>query len=100
MNTLRVRLPPLADLGAESGLDFEIIDGERRVLQRGIAVPGALPRIARVELVIAAPDVIMIDAALPRLSGARLRAALPKATSCVCSTSAAPVSPARCWMPA
>ena len=77
MNTLRVRMPPLADLGAESGLDFEIIDGERRVLQRGIAVPGALPRIARVELVIAAPDVIMIDAALPRLSGARLRAALP-----------------------
>jgi general secretion pathway protein L len=77
VNTLRVRLPPLAELGAESGLDFEIIDNDRRVLERGIAVPGALPRIARVELVIAAPDVIMIDAALPRLSGARLRAALP-----------------------
>jgi general secretion pathway protein L len=77
VNTLRVRLPPLAELGAESGLDFEIIDGERRVLERGTAVPGALPRVARVELVISAPDVIMIDAALPRLSGARLRAALP-----------------------
>jgi general secretion pathway protein L len=47
------------------------------VLERGIAVPGALPRLARTELVIAAPDALLLDAALPRLSGARLRAALP-----------------------
>jgi general secretion pathway protein L len=77
VKSLRVRLPPLGELGADSALDFEIIDGERRVLERGIAVPGALPRLARTELVIAAPDVLMLDAALPRLSGARLRAALP-----------------------
>jgi len=77
VNTLRVRLCPLGELGADSALDFEIIDGERRVLERGIAVPGALPRLARVELVIAAPDALLLDAAVPRLSGARLRAALP-----------------------
>ena len=77
MKTLRVRLCPLAELGADSALDFEIIDRERRVLERGIAVPGALPRLARTELVIAAPDTLLLDAALPRLSGARLRAALP-----------------------
>jgi general secretion pathway protein L len=77
VNTLRVRLCPLGELDADSALDFEIIDGERRVLERGIAVPGALPRLARAEFVIAAPDVLLIDAALPRLSGARLRAALP-----------------------
>ena len=77
MKTLRVRLPPLGELDADSALDFEIIDGERRVLERGIAVPGALPRLARAELVIAAPDALLLDAALPRLSGARLRAALP-----------------------
>lgn len=77
MKTLRVRLCPLAELGAESALDFEIIDGERRVLERGTAVPGALPRLARTEFVIAAPDVLLLDAAVPRLSGARLRAALP-----------------------
>ncbi|MGH8635036.1 MAG: type II secretion system protein GspL [Burkholderiales bacterium] len=77
MNALRVRLPPLGELGADSALDFEIIDGERRVLERGIAVLGALPRLARAELVIAAPDALLLDAALPRLSGARLRAALP-----------------------
>lgn len=77
MNRLRVRLAPLAELGADSALDFEIIDGERRVLERGIAVPAALPRIARTELVIAAPDVLLLDVVLPRLSGARLRAALP-----------------------
>jgi general secretion pathway protein L len=77
VKTLRVRLCPLGELGADSALDFEIIDGERRVLERGVAVPGALPRLARAELVIAAPDALLLDAALPRLSGARLRAALP-----------------------
>jgi general secretion pathway protein L len=77
MKTLRVRLCPLGELGADSALDFEIIDGERRVLERGIAVPGALPRLARTELVIAAPDALLLDTALPRISGARLRAALP-----------------------
>ena len=77
MKTLRVRLCPLGELGADSALDFEIIDGERRVLERGIAVPGALPRLARAELVIAAPDALLFDTALPRLSGGRLRAALP-----------------------
>jgi general secretion pathway protein L len=77
VKTLRVRLCPLGELDADSALDFEIIDGEHRVLERGIAVPGALPRLARAEFVIAAPDALLIDAALPRLSGARLRAALP-----------------------
>jgi general secretion pathway protein L len=77
VNALRVRLCPLAELGADSALDFEVIDGERRVLERGTAVLAALPRLARVELVIAAPDVLLLDVALPRLSGARLRAALP-----------------------
>jgi len=77
VKTLRVRLCPLGELGADSALDFEIIDGERRVLEHGIAVPGALPRLTHTELVIAAPDVLLLDATLPRLSGARLRAALP-----------------------
>ena len=77
LNALRLRLPPLAELGADSAIEFEVIDGDRRVLERGIAVPAALPRLARVELVVAAPDVLLLDVALPRLSGARLRAALP-----------------------
>lgn len=77
MKTLRVRLCPLGELGADSALEYEIIDGERRVLERGIAPPGALPRLGRAALVIAAPDTLLLDAALPRLSGARLRVALP-----------------------
>jgi general secretion pathway protein L len=77
MKTLRVRLCPLAELGAEAALEYEVLDSERRVQERGTAVPAALPRLARTELVIAAPDVLLLDAALPRLSGARLRAALP-----------------------
>jgi general secretion pathway protein L len=77
VKTLRVRLCLLAELGADSTLDFEILDAKRTVLQRGTAVPGALPRLPRSELVIAAPDVLLIEAPLPPLSGARLRAALP-----------------------
>jgi general secretion pathway protein L len=77
VNTLRVRLPPLAELRADSPLEFEVLDGERRVARRGAAVPAALPRVARTEIVIAAPDALLLDAALPRLAGARLRAALP-----------------------
>lgn len=77
MRTLRVHLCPLAELRAESPLEFDLLDRDRRIVERGTAVPAGLPRLPRVELVIAASDVLLIDAALPRLSGARLRAALP-----------------------
>jgi general secretion pathway protein L len=76
MKTLRVRLCPLAELGADTPLDYDVLDERRRVAKTDRAVPGALPRLPRTELVIAAPDVLLVDAALPPLSGARLRAAL------------------------
>ena len=76
MKTLRLRLCPLAELGAETALDYDLLDEKRRVAKSDRAVPGALPRLPRTELVIAAPDVLVIEAALPPLSGARLRAAL------------------------
>lgn len=77
MKTLRLQLCPLAELGADSTLEFEVLDENRAVRERGRAVPGGLPRLSRLELVIAAPDVLLIAAALPPLSGSRLRAALP-----------------------
>ena len=77
MSTLRVFLCPLAELGAQSPLDFELLDRRRRILRRGQAVPGSLPKAGRCELVLAAPDVLLVDTVLPKLSGARLRAALP-----------------------
>ncbi len=77
MKTLRLYLCPLADLGAEAALDFEVLDEKRTILQRGQATLADVPRLSRVELVIAAPDVLLVEAALPPLSGARLRAALP-----------------------
>jgi general secretion pathway protein L len=79
LKTLRVHLGPLAELGADTLLEFEVLDAARRVLKRDAAVPGSLPRLPRTELVVAAPDVLLLDATLPRLSGARLRAALPAA---------------------
>ena len=76
MKTLRVHLCPLAELGAETALDYDLLDERRRVVKSDRAVPGALPRLPRTELVVAASDVLLIEAALPPLSGARLRAAL------------------------
>jgi general secretion pathway protein L len=77
VKTLRLFLCPLADLGAESTLEFQVLDDKRTILERGRAVPGALPRLPRTELVVAAADVLLVETALPPLSGARLRAALP-----------------------
>ena len=77
MKTLRLRLCPLADLGAESLLDFEVLDDERVIVHRGRAVLAEIPKQGRVELVVAAPDVLLVEAVLPALSGSRLRAALP-----------------------
>ena len=77
MKTLRLRLCPLADLGAESLLDFEVLDEHRVIVQRGRAVIADLPRHGRVELIVAAPDVLLVETTLPALSGSRLRAALP-----------------------
>ncbi|HJV10556.1 MAG TPA: type II secretion system protein GspL, partial [Burkholderiales bacterium] len=74
--TLRVRLAPLAELGADSTLDYAVLDANRTVLERGSAVAAALPRLPRTELVVAASDVLLVEASVPPLSGARLRAAL------------------------
>ncbi|HXV07753.1 MAG TPA: type II secretion system protein GspL [Burkholderiales bacterium] len=77
MTTLRVFLCPLAELGAQSVLAYELLDRRRRIMRRGQAVPALLPKTGRCELVLAAPDVLLVDAALPKMRGARLRAALP-----------------------
>jgi general secretion pathway protein L len=77
LSTLRLQLCPLAELGPESALDYEVLDERRMVMRRARAVLAELPRLARTEIVIAAPDVLLIDAALPPLTGSRLRAALP-----------------------
>ena len=68
---------PLAELAGETALDYEVLDETRAIARRGRAVLAELPRLPRTELVIAAPDVLLIEVSLPPLSGARLRAALP-----------------------
>jgi general secretion pathway protein L len=78
LRTLRIHLCPLAELAAASELKYELLDARRRVGERGRAVPAGLPKGKgmRTELVLAAPDVLLLDVQLPRLSGERLRAAL------------------------
>jgi general secretion pathway protein L len=77
VKTLRLHLCPLAELSGESTLEFEVLDETRAIARRGHAVLAELPRLPRTELVIAAPDVLLVETPLPPLSGARLRAALP-----------------------
>src|SRR5207248_3193367 len=77
LRTLRLYLCALAELGADSTLDYEVLDAERAIVRRARAVLAELPRLPRTELVIAAPDVLLVEASLPPLTGARLRAALP-----------------------
>jgi general secretion pathway protein L len=74
---LRVHLCPLAELAAESALGFEVLDAKRAIVERGTAVPAALPALPRTELVLDPGDVLLLESVLPRIAGARLRAALP-----------------------
>lgn len=75
--TLCVHLPRLATFVADSVLHFEVIDGQRRITQRGDAVLAALPRADRCELVLHSFDVLLVPARLPKLGGAKLGTALP-----------------------
>lgn len=75
--TLRVWLPRLTDLRADSVLAYEGMDARRRILDRGEGVLAALPRGRDCELVLHAFDVSLLDIGPPRLSAARLAAALP-----------------------
>ena len=74
---LRVWLPPLAELRAESTLAFDVLDTQRHVRNRGETVIAGLPHGIDCELVLHATDVALLDVRLPKLSGARLAGALP-----------------------
>ena len=74
---LRVWLPLLAELSADTPLAFEILDARRNVRSRGEAVIAGLPKGLDCELVLHALDVALLGVRLPKLSGARLAGALP-----------------------
>jgi general secretion pathway protein L len=73
---LRAWLPPLAELRPDTVLSFEVLDGQRRVRNRGEAVAAALPRGADCELVLDALDVLLVQVRLPKLSAGRMAGAL------------------------
>lgn len=74
---LRIHLPRLTALRADSVLPFELLDAQRRVQHRGAAVLAALPGDAPCELVLHPFDVLLLPVRLPKLAGAKLGAALP-----------------------
>jgi general secretion pathway protein L len=74
---VRVWLPPVAELQADSLLEYEVLDAKRRVRNRGTAVLAALPKGMDCELVLDGADVVLLDVQLPKLSGAKLARALP-----------------------
>lgn len=75
--TTRVWLPRLAELRADSLLAFEALDGRRRIVRRGEAVLAGLPADGECELVLHPFDAVLLDVKVPKLTGARLGAALP-----------------------
>ncbi len=74
---LRLWLPPLAELRAEAPIEFEVIDAQRRVRDRGRAVLSALPKAMDCELVLDALDAVLLEVKPPKLSRAKLAKALP-----------------------
>lgn len=74
---LRLWLPPLAELRADSRFAFQVLDGQRRVRRRGEAVIAGLPQGMDCELVLHALDAVLLEVRLPKLTGARLAQALP-----------------------
>jgi general secretion pathway protein L len=73
---LRVWLPALADLRPDTPMSFEVLDGHRRVRNRGEAVAAGLPKGADCELVLDALDVLLVQVRLPKLNAARVAGAL------------------------
>lgn len=77
MSLVRAYVPSLAAWSSTSRLPFAVLGNDRRLTREGEAPLAELPRADRVELILAPDDVLLAAAKLPRLSGARLRAALP-----------------------
>lgn len=77
MSLVRAYVPSLAAWSSTARLPFAVLGGDRRITREGEAPLAELPRADRVELILAPDDVLLAAVKLPRLSGARLRAALP-----------------------
>ena len=76
MQTLILRLPPLAAAHPLPALDHVVLDTDGRVQSSGREQPALLPRGARVVAIVDAQDATLLAAALPALPAARLQAAL------------------------
>ena len=74
---LRVWLPPLAELGSDSRVSFEVMDKARQVQHRDFVALGGLPKGVDCELVLHPVDVVLLEIRPPRLRGSKLAAALP-----------------------
>jgi len=75
--TLRLWMPPMAELRSDSEISFEVLDKNRRVQHRATSTWMALPKNSDCELVLAPCDVVLLEVRLPRLRGSKLAKALP-----------------------
>lgn len=83
MSSLIVLLPPLDVFEAESWttmpMPYARFDGRARLTHAGDALPRAWPQAAATVLVTAARDTLLVDVALPPVTGTKLRRILPHA---------------------
>ncbi len=74
---LRLWMPPMAELRADSEIPFDFLDKHRRVQHRATSTVPRLPRNADCELVLHPSDVVILEIRPPKLSGSKLAKALP-----------------------
>lgn len=74
---LRLWMPPMAELRADSEISFDLLDKNRRVEHRATSTIAGLPKNTDCELVLHPLDVVILDIHPPRLSGSKLAKALP-----------------------
>ena len=74
---LRLWMPPMAELRADSEIPFDLLDKNRRVQHRATSTLAGLPKNTDCELVLHPSDVVILEIHPPKLSGSKLAKALP-----------------------
>ena len=74
---LRLWMPPMAELRADSEIPFDLLDKNRRVQHRAASTLAGLPKNTDCELVLHPSDVVILEIHPPKLGGSKLAKALP-----------------------
>lgn len=75
--SLRIQLLPLDEMAPDSVLEWELVNSAREVVKRGRSPLREMPKSEACDIVLAAPDVLLLELLLPNFGHAKLHLALP-----------------------